>query len=110
VAPADYAQACVTISYAADQHTMRHRGDPLLEAAIGGAKMKRLGRAGWVWHPDGLHAELAAAATLALHASGSDAGALGPDDVTVLWIDPSQPPARSQQPGPVWWSGTRLGH
>ncbi len=110
VTAADYAQACVTISYAADQHTMRHRSDPLLEAAIGGAKMKRLGRAGWVWHPDGLYAELAAAATLALHASGSDAGALGPDDVTVLWIDPSQPPARPQQPGPAWWSGTRLGH
>jgi hypothetical protein len=112
VAPADYAQACVTIGYAADQHTLRHRSDPLLTAAIGAAKMKRAGRSGWVWHPDALYAELAAAATLALHAAGSDAGALAPGDVTVLLIDHDElAAARPRQPsGQVWWSGTRLGH
>ena len=112
--PAGYAQACVSFSYAADEHTMRHRGDPVLSAAIGGARMKRYGRGGWAWHPDGLYAELPAAASLALHASGSDAGGLRPGDVTVAYIDDilgtrDYGPARRGD-GAAWWHGTKLGH
>jgi hypothetical protein len=53
--------------------------------AVGAARTKPAGAA-WCFDDRQEYAEVLQAATMALYASGSDAGALGPDDVHALLI------------------------
>jgi hypothetical protein len=86
----ELAQACAAFFYAADQRGLRHTGDSSLTMAVGAARIRPAGGA-WVWDNRAYAAEVLHAATLALHASASDAGGLGPEDVTVLWVGDPEP-------------------
>jgi len=89
--PGELAQACAGFFYAAEQRGLRHTGDTWLTMAVGAARIRPAGGA-WVWDMRAHTAEVLQAATLALHASASDAGALGPGDVTLEWIDSEPEP------------------
>lgn len=83
--PAEYAPACAAFFYAADHRELRHPADPRLTAAVGAARIRPMGAA-WLWDNRSLYVEVLQAATLGLHASNSDAGALGPDEITAVWV------------------------
>ena len=79
--PAELAQYCGGLFYAAQERKLRHRGHFQLTSAVGAARV-RPSRAAWYWDSDGLDAEVLIAATWALAAHEQAGGVAEPG----VWV------------------------